>query len=166
MKPVILGFAAALALSSAAYALTGESPLMPPLHQFLDGFNKGDMAAAAAAHGADVVIVDEVAPHIWRGPKAFEAWATDLEADAKKTGKTESAVTLGKTLRSVTSGSHGYVVVQVVYTYKEKGVSMREPAEMTFSLQNGKDGWKISSWAWDGTVPRKVPPTATAIPPK
>jgi ketosteroid isomerase-like protein len=171
MKPLTLGLAAAIALSSAALssganAAKTESPLLAPIHQFIDAFDRGDMAAAGATHAADVTIIDEVPPHLWRGPKAFETWAKDLGAEGQRLGQSENAVTLGKTLRAVTSGSHGYVVVQATYTYKEKGVAMREPAEMTFALQNGKDGWKITAWSWDGTVPKAVPAAAAAPAPK
>jgi hypothetical protein len=36
---------------------------MVPVHQFLDGFNKGDMKTAAAACACPVFIIDEVPPH-------------------------------------------------------------------------------------------------------
>ena len=37
----------------------------------------GDVAGAAATHAAeaDLVIIDEVPPFLWRGSQAFQAWA-------------------------------------------------------------------------------------------
>jgi ketosteroid isomerase-like protein len=152
MKSLVLGTMVALALSTAAVAAP-NAKLMAPITQFMDSFNKGDIPGAAAAHAADVVIIDEVPPHLWRGPKAFETWVADLTANDKKHEITEEKVTLGKTLRAISEGDVGYVVVKAVYTYKEKGVATVEPAEMTFALKAGKDGWKIAGWSWDGTVP-------------
>jgi len=37
----------------------------------IDSFNKGDPAAAEAANvSTGVIIIDEVAPHLWQGPGA------------------------------------------------------------------------------------------------
>ena len=44
----------------------------------------------------------------------------------------------------------------VVYTYKERGVAMREPAQMTYALQKGAGGWLITGWTWVGTAPTPV----------
>jgi len=46
---------------------------MAPIRTFMDAFNRGDAAAAAATHSAtaDLTIIDEVSPHLWHGPQAF-----------------------------------------------------------------------------------------------
>ncbi|MFI4933288.1 MAG: nuclear transport factor 2 family protein [Caulobacterales bacterium] len=130
---------------------------MAPINQFIDSFNKGDVAGAAAAHAAtDLTIIDEVPPHIWRGPGAFNAWVSDLMANDKAHGMSGENVVLGTPLKQVISGDKGYVVLAVTYTYKQNGVNMSEPAEMTFALVSGAGGWKIAGWAWDGTEPQKA----------
>lgn len=157
MKTLVLGSAAALLFSASAYAEPANPQLMAPINQFIASFNKGDVAAAAATHAAtDLSIIDEVPPHIWRGPNAFQAWLADLTADDAKHGRTGGAVALGAPLSQVVSGDRGYVVVAVTYTYKENGTPMREPAEIAVALQSGTDGWKISGWAWAGTTPKAV----------
>ena len=125
--------------------------------KFISSFNKGDTAGAASTHaaGADLTILDEVAPYLWRGPKAFHSWGADLEADAKKNGITESMVTLSAATRTETSGDSAYVVVPAVYTFKLKGTPMREAAQMTFVLKKGTSGWLIHGWTWTG--PRAQP---------
>ena len=47
-----------------------DPQIMAPINKFLEAFNKGDTAGAAATHaaGADLAIIDEVAPFLWRGP--------------------------------------------------------------------------------------------------
>jgi len=145
-------------MSSAAHAQTPDPQLMAPINKFLEAFNKGDMAGAAAAHSskADLVIIDEVAPFVWRGAQAFQAWAADLDADAKKRGLTDQKVTLRAATRAETHGDDAYVIVPAVYSFTEKGVVMREPAQMTFALKKEPTGWLIHGWTWTGTRPQKV----------
>jgi hypothetical protein len=155
MKHLMIAAAAMFGLAGWAHAAPAEGPLMAPVHQFIDSFNKGDIKGARAAHAAGAIaIMDEVPPHIWTGPKAFDSWVASLAAHDKAEGVTDQAVTIGEPLRQVVSGTHGYVVVQAVYTYKVKGAPTREPAEMTFSLVRVGGAWRINGWAWDGTEPQ------------
>jgi len=143
-------------LGGAASAQTADAELMAPIQRFIDSFNKGDAAAAAATHGAgaDLVIIDEVPPYVWRGAKAFQAWNADLESDAKKNAITEPLVTIGAATRIEKNGDQGYVVVPAVYTFKQRGTAMRETAQMTFVLRKGATGWLIHGWTWTGPKPR------------
>jgi ketosteroid isomerase-like protein len=153
-----------LLLASGAAALTlgaGLAAAAPPasepvaaLHQFIDSFNKGDLKAAAAAHAPDAVIIDEFPPHVWRGPNAFQAWAASLDKAAKAAGDTDEKVSLGAPTRSEVNGDVAYVIVPATYTYKEKGKPMREPAQFAAALRKEGGAWKLTGWAWTGTVPR------------
>jgi len=155
MKSLLLGLLAAIAVATSALAAPADDPLMAPIHQFIDGFDKGDQKSAAAAFApTSLTIIDEVPPHIWVGPKALQAWVKDLAAHDKKNGVTDQKVTLGDPTRTITSGDRGYVVVPATYTYSERGAAMREPAQMTYALQKGAHGWKIAGWTWVGTVPQ------------
>jgi ketosteroid isomerase-like protein len=138
-----------------AHAQTADAELMAPIQKFVDAFNKGDAATAATTHaaGADLTIVDEVPPYLWRGPKAFHAWGADLESDAKKQGITEPMVALSAPTRIEKQGDQAYVVVPAVFTFKQRGAAMREAAQMTFVLKKGTSGWLIHAWAWTGPKP-------------
>ena len=157
MRTLTIAAAVMLAVAAPVSAQPTNDELMAPIQKFISSFNKGDTAGAASTHaaGADLTIVDEVAPYLWRGPKAFHSWGADLEADAKKNGITESMVTLSATTRTETSGDSAYVVVPAVYTFKLKGTPMREAAQMTFVLKKGTSGWLIHGWTWTG--PRAQP---------
>jgi hypothetical protein len=102
-----------------------------------------------------VSILDEVSPYLWRGPQAFKAWSTDLGSDAKERGITEQVVEISDPTRVESNGDHAYVVVPAVYTFKEQGKAMREPAHFVFALQKGASGWLIHGWAWTG--PKAAP---------
>jgi hypothetical protein len=145
---------------AAVNAETPDPQLMAPILKFIDSFNKGDMAAAAATHAAtaDLAILDEVAPYLWRGAQAFQAWSADLDGDSKKRDITDQAVTISPATRVETNGEQAYVVVPAVYTFKERGVAMREAAQMSVSLKKGAGGWLIHGWAWTGPKPQPVAP--------
>jgi hypothetical protein len=160
MRYVILGAIVCLSVGvgSAAQAQTADPQLMAPINKFLEAFNTGDAAGAAATHAseADLVIIDEVPPYLWRGTQAFQTWAADLEREDKKQGVTDQKVSIGAMTRVETDGIAAYVVVPSVYTFKQKGVAMREAAQMTFTLKKSGSGWLIHGWTWTGPKARKV----------
>jgi hypothetical protein len=143
-------------LGAAASAQPTNTELMAPIQKFMDSFNQGDMAGAAATHaaGPGLVILDEVPPYLWTGADAFKAWSAALDTDAKKQGMTEPMVTISAPTRVESSGDRAYVVVPAVFTFKLRGVPMREAAQMTFVLQRGASGWLIQGWAWTGPRPK------------
>ncbi len=161
MRKLLLAAVMCAGLGAVAHAQPPDPQVTAPITAFIDAFNKGDVPTAAATHaaGADLVILDEVSPYLWRGPKAFEAWVTDLDADAKKKGISDQKVTLGAVTRVEMHGADAYVVVPAVYTFKEKGVAMREAAHMTFALKKGASGWQIHGWTWTGPKASKAPGT-------
>jgi hypothetical protein len=152
MRKAILGTVLCLFTSVAAVAQTPDAQMMAPIQKFMDTFNTGDVAGAAATHasGADLVIVDEVPPFVWRGAQAFQQWIADLDVDAKKNGATDQQVTISKPTRTEVSGDQAYVIVPASYTFKQRGVAMRETAQMTFVLKKSASGWLIQGWAWTG----------------
>jgi hypothetical protein len=144
--------------ASSAAAQAPDAQVMAPIKKFIDSFNKGDMAGAVSTHAAeaDLTIVDEVAPFAWHGAQAFQAWSTALDADTKKRGITEPGVTISAPTRIESDGTQAYVIVPAVYSFKEKGVAMREPSQMTFVLKKGASGWLIHGWTWTGPKPQKA----------
>jgi ketosteroid isomerase-like protein len=147
-----------LGIGPALQAQATDPQVMAPITRFLEAFNKGDAAGAAATHAADadLAIIDEVPPFSWRGAQAFKTWAADLERDETKRGVTDQKVSLGAATRVETDGTAAYVVVPSVYTFKQKGVAMRETAQMTFTLKKGADGWLIHGWTWTGPKARQA----------
>jgi hypothetical protein len=157
----LFGAIALLGFSAAAGAATSDRDVMAPVRAFVDGFNKGDMKAAAEALSpAGLSIIDDIPPHVWAGPNAFDSWSKALAASDQVAGNTDGAVKLGKPAHVVVNADRGYVVVPAVYTFKAKGMAMREAAQIVVALQKGAGGWQISGWAWVGTKPKPAAGTA------
>ena len=138
-------------LGSAAYA--GDTVVEAPIHQFVDSLSKGDVTGAKAAYVASPSITDEMAPHHWSGPLAFENWVADLTKSEAIEGKTGGRLTMRPAVRKVVSGDHAYVIVPSTYTFKQNGRMMHEVSQMTYVLAKGAPGWKIQSWTWTGPDP-------------
>ncbi len=105
-----------LGIGTAVRAQSADPQLMAPINKFLEAFNKGDIAGAAATHAseADLAITDEVPPFLWRGAQAFKTWAADLDRDAKDHGVTDQHVSIGVATRVETDGASAYVVIPSV----------------------------------------------------
>jgi hypothetical protein len=54
------------------------------------------------------------------------------------------------------AATKAYVVVPAVHTFKERGVAMREAAQMAFALKKTAGSWLIHAWTWTGPKPQKV----------
>jgi hypothetical protein len=148
MHKIFVALAVAVLAASPAVA-TDKTDVMKPLHQFVDGFNKGDVKAAVAACADQTSIIDEFPPHEWHGAGACSNWATDFDADAKKNGITDGVVTLGSPRHVDIMGDRAYVVVPANYTFKQKGKLVKETGSMlTVALQKGPAGWRMTGWAW------------------
>lgn len=159
MKTIVTALALSLGFGATALAAPASTAAMGPVRAFIDGLNKGDIAAATAAHATDVSIIDEFPPHIWRGPKAFQTWLADF---AKDKTVTEPVMTLGKTTRADVSADRAYLVVPATFTFKSKGEPMREPGQFVFVVRKAAGAWKIAAWAWAGGKARPVTAAAAA----
>ena len=151
MKAAIVGLFVSFAAGSAAFA--GATPVVT-VRDFVDAFDKGDAAGAAATQSPDVSIIDEAAPYVWKAPGGFEGWAGALMADAKAKGQSGNKVTLGDVIRDQEDTDTAYVTMAATYSYNQKGAAMSEPARMVFALKKTGDDWKITAWAWAGDPPK------------
>lgn len=153
---ICVALCGALFLACISAASANDAAVDRTISQFATAFNKGDMKAAKALHVASPTIIDEVAPHLWSGPNAFDSWGADLAKSEAAEGKSGGQVTIGAPTREVVSGDHAYAIAPTTYTFKQKGMTMRETAQMTFALDKQAAGWKIASWTWTGPEAKPV----------
>lgn len=154
MKTIVVAalLAAGLGVTAARAADAGPAATV---QTFIAAFNKGDIKAAEATHLPDAIIVDEMAPHLFRGPGGFQAWVAALTADSKARGRTDESVVLGQVRRQEIEGDAAYVILPADFVFKDKGVAYHEPSQMTAVLKKTAAGWKIGAWTWTG--PRRQP---------
>jgi hypothetical protein len=118
MKKAFTAFLAFILAAPLASAAAAAVDVTIPIHQFIDGFNSGDVKSAYAAYAAgNITIVDEFAPHRWLGAHAPQEWAADYNKHALATGVSDGAVKYGAATRTEIEGSLAYVIVPTIYTY-------------------------------------------------
>jgi ketosteroid isomerase-like protein len=146
---VVLNAGLILVLAAGSAAASERAAVMATIHQFVDGFNKGDTKSALAACASPTIIIDEFPPHEWHGPTACADWANAYNDNAKKDGITDGIVTLGEPWHVDVTGDRGYVVVPVKYAYKQHGKLVVESGSVfTVALKKVAAGWRITGWAW------------------
>lgn len=149
-------FSVCVPAAYAADASAGNAGVEALIRQFTAAFNKADMKTVKALHTAAPLIVDEVPPHLWSGTNAFDSWGADLVKSEAAEGKTGGQVTVGTPTREIVSGDHAYVVAPATYTFQQKGMKMRERAQLTFVLDKEGAAWKIAAWTWTGPDAKPV----------
>jgi len=128
---------------------SAQSAVLGSVHQFIDAFNKGDTKTLVAACAGQASILDEFPPHEWHGAGACAKWISDFDADAKKNGITDAAVTLSNPWHVDITADRAYVVVPVNYNFKQKGKPVSEVGSiLTIAMQKSQSGWRITGWAW------------------
>ncbi|MGZ3499140.1 MAG: hypothetical protein ACXWNJ_18940 [Vulcanimicrobiaceae bacterium] len=148
MRRVILAIVIVV-LTAGSAAASEKTGVMASVHQFVDGFNKGDAKTALAACGPQSSIIDEFPPYKWQGATACSDWARDYDANSKKQGVTDGIVTLGQPRHVDITGDRAYVVIPANYTYKQHGKPVTESGSMfTVTLQKVAADWRITGWAW------------------
>ncbi len=148
MRNTILALAFVFGAATPAVASQMGTP-MGSVHQFIDGFNTGDVKSALAACASPVSVVDDFPPHEWQGPTACLDWANAYAADAKARGITDGIVTLLTPWRVDVEGDRAYAVVPATYAYKVHGKPVTETGNLlTVALHKTAGGWLITGWAW------------------
>ena len=121
---------------------------MAPVHQFVEGFNKGDMKSAVAACADEASVIDDFPPHEWQGAGACGKWADGFNAVAKKEGITDARIVLGTPRHVDVTDDYAYVVVPVTLISTQKGKQKTLPGLFTAALHKETVGWRITGWAW------------------
>jgi hypothetical protein len=139
----------AIVASAGPAAASEQTDVMAVVHQFIDGFNKGDTKTALATCASPASILDEFPPYAWQGATACSDWASDFDAWAKKNAITDPVVKLAKPKHLDIAADRAYVVVPASFSFKQKGKPTTESGSiLTVALQKSAAGWHITGWAW------------------
>jgi hypothetical protein len=130
-------------------AASDKKDVMAVVHQWADGFNKGDSKMELATCADETSIIDDIPPHEWHGAGACSKWKNDFDAFVKKNEITDMIASVMKPRHVDITADRAYVVVPVNLAYKQSGKDVKETGSMfTLALQKGASGWRITGWAW------------------
>ena len=146
--PAILSVAA---LAAWPVAASDKTDVMAVVHQWVDGFNKGDTKSALAACADEGAIIDDIPPHEWHGSGVCSKWMSAYEAWATKNGITEGIATPGKARHIDVDAASAYVVLPMTFTFKDHNKPMKQTGTVvTMSLAKENSAWRITGWSWAG----------------
>jgi hypothetical protein len=148
MRKIFLALALALPVILIRHAIASEeTAVMAPIHQFFDGFNKGDLEAAVAACADEASVIDDFPPHEWHG-KGCEKWADAFKALAKKDGITRAKISFGSPKHIDVNDERAYVVIPVTLVVNRSQKQKKLPSIFTAALHKEAGVWRIAAWAW------------------
>ncbi len=140
---------AVLALLAATPAFASDAAdIAVAVNASNDALNKNDVAGAASYYAPSATIIDEFAPHIWSGARAFAQWGADFGTYAAGRKMTDPCVTLAKPTVVHAEGDRGYIVFPADFAFKRAGKTVHEHGLQTFAMQKVDGKWKIAGWAW------------------
>jgi ketosteroid isomerase-like protein len=152
MHKIFLALAVAV-LASGPVAASEKTDVMAVLHQWVDGFNKGDMKSSVATCADQTSIIDDIPPHEWHGAGGCSKWWDDFNAFTKANEITNGNVTLGKPRHIDITADRAYIVVPANFTYNMKGKPMKQSGSIvTIAMQKGASGWRMTGWAWGSAI--------------
>jgi hypothetical protein len=138
-------------------ATAADRGVLTPIQTFVRAANAGDRALLVSAFTADSSIVDEFAPFRFPSPQAAAHWYDGFGADQTANGVSGAIITSTAPKFVTVAGTHAYVVLPTVYTYKVHGKPAKETGSLAFTLVERRAQWKISAMAWAKLTDTSVP---------
>jgi hypothetical protein len=111
----------------------------------IDQFNTGKASPATLGWTG---IIDEFPAFNWQGRNAVSGWFADFEKDAKKTGSTDTSISLGKPEHLSLDGANAYLVIPSTLTSKHHNKPSKEKGRFLFVLEKSSGAWHIADMAW------------------
>jgi hypothetical protein len=129
-----------------------EMDVLSRMQQTIDAANRNIDAAVAGNFMPSVVLVDDLAPYVFRGPAAdaILEWSNAYGADSAKNSITDFSMKLLKPRRVKVSGDRAYIVLPAVYSFKQRLKPMQKRGTITATLERVDKKWLIATWSWAG----------------
>ena len=145
MRAVILAAAVAAAASPALGAVNNRD-----VRSTVEAYAKvtlGDPMHSAGFCEAESTVVDEFAPHLWRG-NGCAGWAKSFAVMARHEGISACTAAVGAKGKVTVEGDLAYAVYPATVSCTKSGKPFADHGVWTFVLHKGGAGWKIASWTW------------------
>lgn len=143
----------ALAMSVLAVgpaAAGAKTDVMSVVHQWADGFNKGDVKSIARSCADQSSVIDDFPPREWHGAGACSRWFNDFQTFAKGAEIAKPAINIGKIWHIDVTGEVAYFVASTTLTYQKNAKPTKLRATITAILQKGAVDWRITALTWSG----------------
>lgn len=130
--------------------MEGKEAVATAVLAMVDAVNRGDFATAVAAFAEAPVIVEDIAPYIWRGPGAPSGWLSAMGANAARLNVQSVLLALDQPTRIEVDVDAAYAVFPGDLSLGAVRRDLVARGLLTLTLQNEGDRWLISSLVWSG----------------
>jgi ketosteroid isomerase-like protein len=131
-----------------------DAAMMPPVRAVAAFMATLDDAALADCFADDVVIVENFAPYVFRGPGAVARWRAGFRDHAATLSGL--VITFGTAQDFSSDGETAYFALPTRWTGKSDGQAFEEDGGWAFVLKKQGRNWHIACYAWAVTALRRV----------
>ncbi|HTT97359.1 MAG TPA: hypothetical protein VMF58_04880 [Rhizomicrobium sp.] len=128
--------------------------MMKPVHGVAAFMATLDDAHLEKIFADDVVIVENFAPYVFRGPDAVTRWRAGFRDHAATLA--DLRVEFGEPQDFSRDGDRAYFVLPTTWTGRTRGKAFEEHGGWAFVLVEDGSAWRVASYAWAVTAFRLV----------
>lgn len=133
--------------------MDGKDAVVSAVRGLVDAVNTADFGTALAAFSEEPVIVEDIAPYIWRGRDAPSNWLSAMGANAARLSVQSVLMALEQPTRVEVIGEAAYAVFPGQLNLVAIEGNLVAEGMLTFTLQNTGGRWLIESLVWSGPAP-------------
>lgn len=133
--------------------MEGKNAVITAIRELVNAVNGGDFDTAVAAFTDAPVIIEDIAPYIWRGKDAPSAWLSAMGANAARLNVQSVSMTLDQPTRVDVAEEAAYAVVPGQLELTAEKANLVAKGMLTFTLQSTGGRWLIDSLVWSGPEP-------------
>ena len=133
--------------------MEGKNAVVTAVRGLVDAVNGGDVGTALAAFTDAPVIIEDIAPYIWRGRDAPSDWLSAMGANAARLNVQSVLMTLEQPTRVEVVEEAAYAVFPGQLSLVAGEANLVAEGMLTFTLQNTGGRWLIDSLVWSGPEP-------------
>lgn len=121
--------------------------------KMVEAVNRGDFPTAVAAFTGAPVIIEDIAPYVWRGADAPTQWLSAMGANAERLDVQSVLMTLEQPMRIEVDAGAAYALFPGHLSLVAKGSNLLSRGMLTLILLRPENQWLIDSLVWSGPEP-------------
>ena len=133
--------------------MEGKNAVVAAVLRLVDAVNGADFGAAVAAFTDAPIIIEDIAPYIWRGSDAPSDWLSAIGANAARLNVQSVLMTLEEPTRIEAVDEAAYAVFSGQLSLVAGEANLVADGTLTFTLQSTGGRWLIDSLVWSGPEP-------------
>ena len=132
--------------------MEGKNAVVTAVLGLVNAVNGADFGTAVAAFTDAPIIIEDIAPYIWRGRDAPSDWLSAMGANAARLNVQSVLMTLEQPTRVEVVDGAAYAVFPGQLSLVGKA-NLVADGTLTFILQTTGGRWLIDSLVWSGPEP-------------